>query len=502
MLNKFIRSCSLFFFSAGMLFGQSQIVLLKNGLEYAYNLNFQKSDSVFNDVISKYPESPSGYYYLSQNHFWKYLGCRDEAELIIFNKFSELALRKAEEKLDVENDALTKFILGSTYLLKAAANTSKGNSWSAFLDSKHAIGDFEDIIKANPAYNDAYFGLGVFNYALSFVPGLFKVALDITGLDYDREKALQYLTIAFNDGILTKDEAAFHLSKINFEFTGNYSEAEKYIDLLLSKYPDNVLFYYQKSLIEIEKKDLPAAEALLNVVIELHPEKFAQTTSFANMLLGDIYFKRNQFGTAIKYFNKYFETTATLDYVGYANLRCALAYKFIGEDENYRRHLLLAGNGNNEIDEDSYAAELSGELLEGKFDSEFKDYILAFNLYSAGNNAETVTFIDSVFEKNGVSNSLLIIKAAALNENELFEESLSTLDKIDYDSIIDDWLRPLAELTKAEDFAEMEKLKIAEEHLSNAEDELDGYRSNYIRSQINFWRNKITATSLREKTDK
>jgi hypothetical protein len=220
------------------------------------------------------------------------------------------------------------------------------------------------------------------------------------------------------------------------------------------------------------------------------------------MLLGDIYFKRNQFGTAIKYFNKYFETTATLDYLGYANLRCALAYKFIGDDENYRRHLLLAGNGNGDIDEDSYAAELSGELLEGKFDSEFKDYILAFNLYSAGNNAETVTFIDSVFEKNGVSNSLLIIKAAALNENELFEESLSTLDKVDYDSIIDDWLRPLAELTKAEDFAEMEKLEIAEEHLSNAEDELDGYRSNYIRSQINFWRNKIASASLREKEDK
>ncbi len=479
----------LFLFGSNSIFGQSEIKLLKQGLKYAYNLDLQKADSVFNKFIDSYPNSPAGYYYLSQNHFWKYLGCRDQAELMIFERFSDLALNKAEKNINDRNDNFSKFILGSVFTLKAAANTTRGDSWKAFLNAKNAVNQFEEILEKDPNYFDANLGLGIFNYALSFVPGLFKFALDITGLDYDREEAVIYLNKAFEKGELTSDEAAFHLSKIYFEYLGDYRESHYFIDLLIDKYPENVLFYYQKALLEIEMKRLDEAEKLLTKVIEMNKRYFSQTTSFSNFLLGDIYFKRNKFQKAVEYFEKFFNSTATVDYLGYANFRCALAYYFLGDSVNYRHYLLLAGNGNPDVDEDEFASEMSTKLLGDKISAELKNFIIADNYYSAGDMDGCLNFIDSVNVEK--LNSITIIKAAALTEKGNYAESIKLLDDFGYDNLLFEWLNPFGHLILGIDFCNTGRNEEAKEQFNIAEKNADGYRSNYIKSKINYWRTII-----------
>lgn len=461
---------------------QTEGELLENGLKYAYNLNIEKADSLFNEVISLFPNSPSGYHYISQNHFWQYLGCKDEAELKIFESFNNLALERAEDSLKKKEDPFIRFILGSVYMLRAAVSTNLGDSWKAFVNAKNAVSEFEDVLKEEPKFADAYLGLGVFNYALSFVPGLLKFALDITGLDYDRQKALLYLSKAYNQGKFSRDEAAFHLSKVYFEYTGEYSKALGFIDELLKKYPADVLFIYQKALILIEQHKLNEAEALLKRVVELNLPKFTQTTAFSNFLLGDIYFKKNNFAKAVVYFEEYFNSAASLDYLGYANLRCALAYFFLNDEINYRRYIVLAGNGNLDIPEDKFAFEMSERLSGEKPSDKMAEYFIAENLYYAGEYDEVIKYADSL-EMEGRSNaSVLLMKAAAFVKSNDFDKALSV--NLIKDNFIFDWHESFALLIEAEAFFGLNRLSDAERRLELAEDRLNGYRSNYIASQI------------------
>lgn len=491
MLKRSIAVIFLLLAFAVRLFGQSEAEIIKKGLKYAYDLNFEKADSLFNSAMAIYPDSPAGFHFLSQNHFWKYLGSRDSSELIIFNRFSDLAIGRAESKLGDRRDDFTAFILASAFTLKAAAKTGVGDSWGAFLYSKKAIGIFEDILNDNPKYYDAYLGLGIFNYALSYLPGIFKLALDLTGLSHDREKALIYLNRAFNQGSFVRDEAAFHLSKAHFEYTGDYPKALSFIDLLIEQYPHNLLFYYQKALIKIEQKQLKEAESLLKKIIETEAEKFTQTTSFSYFLIGDIYFMRNDFAKAIEFFERYFVTTSTLDYLGYANLRCALAYAFIGDKRKVREHLTLARNGNMDIGEDEYAASKSMELLEEGLTEEYKRFIWAFNLYSSGEFIETINYVDSLIKKDQSRCSLEILKAAALVGLNRYEESERLLGSIVLEDLTEDWLESFAELTFAISKIRLGLKKEGAIHLKRAERKLNGFRTNYLRSKINFWKVQI-----------
>ena len=72
---------------------------------------------------------------------------------------------------------------------------------------------FEETLELNPKFYNAYLGLGLFDYAMSFVPDFLKWAVNLTGLSSDKQRGFNYIKTAFKKGT-EKTEAAFHLAKI------------------------------------------------------------------------------------------------------------------------------------------------------------------------------------------------------------------------------------------------------------------------------------------------
>ncbi len=454
--------------------------MLLNGINLANNGEFTKSDSLFNAVIDRFPNSPSGFHYLSQNHFWKFLGSRDEAEMIVFKKMNELAEMKAKNILLKSNSSFYNFILASVYSLRAAANTTEGDSWNAFLNVKESVGILEDILEKDSTFYDAYLNLGIFNYALSFVPGLFKFALDITGLDYDKEKALRFLKLAYENGYFTRDEAAFHLSKINFEYTGNYTLAMQLIDELISKYPGNVLFSYQKALIEIESKNLESAKSLLLNIVNSGKDEFKQTIAFSYFLLGDIYFKQNNFRKSVEYYEQYFASTSVLDFIGYANLRAALAYKILDDSEKFRFHLDLAGNGNLNIPEDEFAKEEAIKIKEMTGVKGYLNLIKSDNLFQSGKYTELIDFVDSL----KLPHEMTIYKFFALVELEQLDSASALKQKVD-NLVLPGWLDAYKNLYLGKLLYLSGSNEEAEKYFEKV-NSYEGYRSGYLKSQVYY----------------
>ncbi|MCL6098924.1 MAG: hypothetical protein M1391_10155, partial [Bacteroidetes bacterium] len=80
------------------LFGQSQIQsLVQQGMNQAYNMEFDSAEKTFNRIIEIKPNSPQGFYRIAEIHFWIYLGSKDPGEYQVFLKFADLAQTRIDK---------------------------------------------------------------------------------------------------------------------------------------------------------------------------------------------------------------------------------------------------------------------------------------------------------------------------------------------------------------------------------------------------------------------
>ncbi len=347
------------------LHGQTKIQnLIKEGLSQAYNFELNDAESTFNKILELQPNSPIGYYYIAKIHFWIYLGSRDPGEYSIFIKFADLAQQKIDKVLkNKPKDFYTKYIAGNLSLYRTMAQATDNSTVDAFWESKKAVNYFEETLELNPKFYDAYLGLGLFDYAMSFVPDFLKWAVNLTGLSSDKARGFRYIKTAFRKGTLDKTEASFHLSKIYSDYLAEYDSASTLLQSLSSRYPNNALFGYQYAITLIKDRQLNRALDVLNRVIRLTNKKLPQITALAYFRKGEIHFKKNQFKSAIKQYEKFLDSSKELDFTGFAALNIALSYKFLGNDEQFKQNLLLARGGNLDVFEDSYAKQKSDKYL-------------------------------------------------------------------------------------------------------------------------------------------
>ncbi len=363
MKNRFLIF-SFLLFSAVLLNGQGNYeTQIKKGISLAYNFQLEESEKVFSKAMEILPDRPEAYHYIAQCHLWGFLGSKDLTELKIFTRWSEISIEKAEALVDkYPKDCKLNYLLGNIYLLKAMALAADNSTLSAFSASKTSFSYFEKTLELNPNYSDAYRGLGLFNYALDFIPGVFKWAIPLTGMKADRNRGFNLIRIAFNKGTDDKVEAGFHMAKMFTDYAAEYDSALLILKKLISHYPNNPIFNYQAAVTLIKAGSLTEAEKYCNKVIQLNHPSVSQMNSLSLFLKGDIYYKQNDFKNAGKFYNDFLEEAKDADYTGIANYRLAICYHMNGNFELYKKHLLDAREGNADIFEDEYARQLSKRL--------------------------------------------------------------------------------------------------------------------------------------------
>ena len=335
--------------------------LIQSGSAKAYNMELDDAEKIFNRVIEEYPDLPHGYYKTAQLHFWIFLGTRDLGEYYVFLKFADLAQEKIDKILDTqENNYRINYMAGNLSSFKAMAYATNNSTVDAIWSSKKAVDYFDKTLEINGKFYDAYLGLGIFDYAMGFVPDFLKWAVNLTGLSSDKERGLRFIKNAFYRGT-DKIEAAFHLAKIYTDYLADYDSAYIYLNYITENYPRNTLFQYQYAVTLLKDRQLDKANEYLNRVIRLKNVKIPQITALAHYRKGEILFKKNRFKDAVSEYEKFLETTKEIDFEGIAAYNIALCNKFLGNDNEYEKYMILAKNGNQDILEDSYAKNKSEE---------------------------------------------------------------------------------------------------------------------------------------------
>ena len=479
------------------IFGQVQIQnLFQHGMNQAYNLELNAAEATFNKIIELNPNSPLGYYCIAKIHFWIYLGSRDPGEYSVFIKFADLAQQKVDKLLESKpKDFQTMYIAGNLASYKAMAQATNNSSVDAFWDSKKAVNYFEETLELNPKFYDAYLGLGLFDYAMSFVPDFLKWAVNLTGLSSDKARGFRYIKTAFKKGTLDKTEAAFHLSKIYSDYLAEYDSAYTLLQSLSSRYPNNTLFGYQYAITLIKDRQLDKAVNVLNRVIKLNNKKLPQITALAYFRKGEVYFKKNQFRTAIKQYDKFLDSSKELDFTGLAALNTALCYKSLGNDVQFKQNLLLARGGNQDVFEDSYAKQKSEKYLATGISPVELKLMRMKNYLDAGKDRlvyDSIKVEISRIDNNEIRAVALTYFAEAALNLKKYSDVIRAADQVEALNVSSEkWTEPMTLLLKAKAKYFSGAKSEAKDLVEEAEDNNNHEFKDLIQSQIEWLKRRL-----------
>ncbi|MCW8850445.1 MAG: hypothetical protein OQJ81_10745 [Melioribacteraceae bacterium] len=424
------------------------------------------------------------------------MGSKEKEDYNSFFDYSDSVIFKTDQLLKQKNDdPQLIYILGNVYKYRAMAYGSNGNTLDAFWSTKKAVSFFEEVIEIDSTFYSALGGIGVFEYALGYVPALFNWAVSLSGLSADQQNGFTFIQKASEKGKLDKIEYSFHLAKLYDEHLADYTNSIGILNFLILNYPNNTLFRYQAAIEYIKTHKLTKARKELEIVLKINHPKFAQTNSFSNFLLGDIYFRKKEYKKALEYYLVFLTTTKTIDYTGIASLRTAYCYYFLDNFKEFRRYAILSSNGNLDLEDDKFAKEMSLSILGSGFSDEHKLLIEVENSFLSGDYSGGLQLINNNLDSLKVDHILAqfqYYKSSILIEQKKFdaaEKALNGIDTLDLKSA--EWVEPMSALNLAKIFIHRKNMQKALEMLELAEDTNDYQNRNLISSTINGLRKKI-----------
>jgi|WetSurMetagenome_2_1015567.scaffolds.fasta_scaffold21593_2 hypothetical protein len=327
----------------------SSINLIKKGIDYVYNAEFDKADFISSELKRLYPGHPVNYLFKGMIAYWKgYPITTASASKETF----ESDLRKAIELCDKNKDPSTE---AEILLVNLCARgllllfyTDNDMSFEVFPIATSTYQCIRHAFSFTAAYNDFYFFTGVYNYYREAYPEAHPVYKTLAFLfpKGSKVKGLQDLQIVAKNSIILKAEAYSFLTEIFLSFESNFQQATTYSKKLHMIYPGNPAYLgtYIKNLLLIKKYDEAEKEITSSVDYLKNPFFQAQVTIFKGILQEKKY--RN-FSLAEQLYTSGIKEISSFrsfgdEYAAYAYFGLSRISKSKGDENNQKIYLKLA----------------------------------------------------------------------------------------------------------------------------------------------------------------
>jgi tetratricopeptide (TPR) repeat protein len=255
------------------------------GMNKLMDGDFDGALEIFRQIQKSDPESPLGYLLEADANWWKiYLTEGDLVDPDVFaaiseattpydedfRHFDEVAIRKAEARLQVHQDeAHSYFYEGLAYGLRSRLEALRDHALATARAGKRMRNLSLEALKADPSVADAYFGLGLYNYFVDTLPTYVKMLRFLILLPGgDRLEGLQQIQQAMDKGQLVNAEARFNLAK-NYSrpFDRQFARSLELFRQGEQFYPHNPLWKLLVAGVELRMGNAREGEALYRQVI-------------------------------------------------------------------------------------------------------------------------------------------------------------------------------------------------------------------------------------------
>lgn len=263
--------------------------LRRSGLDALYNIDYDKAQRDFNEIVKLYPNHPGGYQLLAARLWIKtlyesrrlqvslyssesfYTNGDDKVDPKIVTEFRSLtreAKRLAEAKLKQEPKNIEALdFLANTEGLKASFEEAvERRHFAALRDGNDAVEHHREVLKLDPKYIDAQITIGLYEYVVGSLPLPVKILAGATGFRGSKKRGLAMLEQVAKEGRWSQDDAKTVLILL-------YTREKRFADVvnlareLSGKYPRNYLLRLETadalvSLAGVKRKEKDLAGAV------------------------------------------------------------------------------------------------------------------------------------------------------------------------------------------------------------------------------------------------
>ena len=263
--------------------------LRRSGLDALYNIDYDKAQRDFKEIVQLFPNHPGGYQLLAARVWIKtlyesrrlqvslysnesfYTNGDDKVDPNIVTEFRNLtreAKRLAEAKLKQEPKNIEALdFLANTEGLKASFEEAvERRHIAALRDGNDAVGHHREVLKLDPKYIDAQITIGLYEYVVGSLPLPVKIIAGATGYRGSKKRGLALLEQVAKEGRWSQDDAKTVLVLL-YTREKRFAEVVKLTRELSAKYPRNYLLKLETadalvSLAGVKRKEKDLAGAV------------------------------------------------------------------------------------------------------------------------------------------------------------------------------------------------------------------------------------------------
>src|SRR5215210_300435 len=237
--------------------------LRRSGLDALYNIDYDKAQRDFKEIVQLYPNHPGGYQLLAARLWIKtlyesrrlqaslyssesfYSNGDDKVDPKIVTEFRNLtreAKRLAEAKLKQEPKSVEALdFLANTEGLKASFEEAvERRHFAALRDGNDAVEHHREVLKLDPKYIDAQITIGLYEYVVGSLPLPVKIIAGATGYRGSKKRGLAMLEQVAREGRWSQDDAKTVLVLL-YTREKRFADVLKLTRQLSAKYPRNYL---------------------------------------------------------------------------------------------------------------------------------------------------------------------------------------------------------------------------------------------------------------------
>ena len=237
--------------------------LRRSGLDALYNIDYDKAQRDFKEIVQLYPNHPGGYQLLAARLWIKtlyesrrlqaslyssesfYTNGDDKVDPKIVAEFRNLtreAKRLAEAKLKQEprNVEALDFLANTEGLKASFEEAVERRHFAALRDGNDAVDHHRDVLKLDPKYVDAQITIGLYEYVVGSLPLPVKIIAGATGFRGSKKRGLKMLEQVAQEGRWAQDDAKSVLIVL-YTREKRFAEVVKLARELSAKYPRNYL---------------------------------------------------------------------------------------------------------------------------------------------------------------------------------------------------------------------------------------------------------------------
>ncbi|HTP14119.1 MAG TPA: hypothetical protein VMM37_10835 [Bacteroidota bacterium] len=220
---------------------------VQRGIDYIYNIEFEKADTAFAEVIRWNPDHPIGYFFQAMTQWWRILtNFDDESQDEKFYAMLEKVISMCEDRLDKNpNDVTALFFKGGAVGFRGRLRANRSKWVGAANDGMVALPIVKKAYELEPKNDDVLLGTGIYNYYAAVIPEKYPFIKPFMVFfpGGDRKKGLEQLVEVAQHARYARVEASYFLLQNYFLYEKDFVKALAIAEVLNKKYPLNPVFH-------------------------------------------------------------------------------------------------------------------------------------------------------------------------------------------------------------------------------------------------------------------